>query len=584
MSRRYKQAQPRGQAELFPSRVEDYVDDDNPVRAIEAYINSLDMLKLGYANTSAKNTERGQPAYPPEALLKLYLYGYLNRVKSSRMLEKETKRNLEAIWLMEGLRPCYKTIANFRSKNKKALRKTHKEFILLCKSLSLFEGECIAIDGSFFKGCAGKHTYTTTSGLEKSIKKLDEHIDQWQKSLDKADKEDRNLSASDGTETLKEKLEQIEVLQKQKAAQEQELARLKSAGKTQESSTDPDARLLNKGTQKVSGYNVQIAVDSKHHIIVADNVTSDPNDLKQLHIMATEAKKVLNVESLSVVADGGYFNASEFYKCDKDNITPYVPEPSKRKNGRFNKEYFTYIDAQDIYLCPENNELKKSGKPRSQNNQNIQRYSASESSCKHCPLRSKCITEKSKSREIWRSEHEVLLEKHRVRMSASGDKMKLRKSLVEHPFGTLKDRAGWRHFLLRGRSKVEAEFSLMALGYNFSRVLKVIGLDELLSVLKGIASSRLYLKHSKLQYVKAIVAMRIIARIDSVAGWGLRSLRNTANMIVFHTARDSEYFHSLFTPPRLHSWHPFKTHPKFNPYISIDIIYPPTHGCTQGLH
>ena len=323
--RRYKEGMHRGQSDLFPSRLDDYVDESNPVRAIDAYVETLDLVRTGFGNTR-EDVCPGQPPYSPGALLKLYLYGYIHRIRSSRHLEQESKRNLEVIWLLSGLRPCYKTIADFRKDNAKALRKTHKEFILLCKELKLFGAERVAIDGSFFRGNVSKKSFITQKGLSKAIKALEADITTWLSGLDAQDQRETSGDSTDDT-GLSEKLTRIKQLQENKQRQEDQLRQLQALGKTQYSHIDSDARLLNKGTQKVVGYNVQIATDDRHKLIVADDLLSEPNDLQSLAPMAKSAKATLEADTLDALADGGYYNTTHIVECLQDGITPYVPVP-----------------------------------------------------------------------------------------------------------------------------------------------------------------------------------------------------------------------------------------------------------------
>ncbi|MBN4080425.1 IS1182 family transposase [Beggiatoa alba] len=489
MTRRYKAPHSRSQGQLFPAHMDDYISENNLVRALDAYVNHLNLSKLGYENTEENKTQRGHPAYSPAALLKLYLYGYVNRVTSSRRLEKECQRNLEVLWLMQGLKPSYKTISDFRSQNKQAIRATHKEFILFCKQLNLFGGECIAIDGSFFKGNVSKKSFITTKGLKRDIERLERHIQEWQEQLDQQDKQEENLSDEDNDPELQKKLQKLADLQTRKADKQQALDTLKQAGKTQQSRTDATARLLNKGTQKVAGYNVQIVTDTKYHLIAADRVSCDANDLKQLFSMAALAKAVLGSDKLDALADSGYYSAIQISDCMANSITPYVPNPREyaaQKQARYSKDHFHYHATTDQYQCPAGKRLNKSGQPRQQQGQWIQCYRGSETQCKPCTLRDACITKKSNSREIWRSELAEVMEKHSQRMAAAPNRMRQRGASVEHPFGTLKIRAGWNHFLLRGQEKVTAEFSLMAMSYNFTRVLNILGMEAFMKALKAL--------------------------------------------------------------------------------------------------
>lgn len=501
MGRQYKQSLSREQGDFFPSHMDDLISENHPVRVVDAYIESLDLKALGYQNTVDNINNSGQPAYSPSALLKLYLYGYINRIKSSRSLAKECQRNVEVMWLMNGLKPVYKTISNFRSQNRTAIRITHKDFILFCNKLSLFGGTCVAVDGSFFKGSASRNSFTTTDGLKKSLKKLDKYITQWQNELDQRDEQEKGEEGKPAGLDLEEALQQLEDWKKEKQDKEAELKRLEDAGKTQESSTDKDARLLNKRTQKVAGYSVQIVVDDKHHLIISDEVTTEPNDLQQLYPMSLKAKSALGVDELEVLADAGYYSGAHIADCIKDNITPYVPKPRTGGRGtdeRYRLDQFKYDAGKNHYVCPAGNILKLRGSPRTQNGQIFHRFSASETDCKNCLQRARCLGDKIPCRIVWRSENEEILVAHQKRMKANKAKMRERSALVEHPFGTMKSRAGWSHFLLRGKEKVSAEFSLMVMSYNFTRVLNVLGFDRFLEEIKNKALFRLKISASEL--------------------------------------------------------------------------------------
>ncbi len=487
MTRRYKKTESRDQGQLFPAHMDDYVDDNHLVRAIDAYVENLDLSALGYQNAQVNEIKSGQPAYPPAALLKLYFYGYINRITSSRRLERECHRNLEVFWLMENLKPSYKTISDFRRNNKQAIRKTHKEFILFCKQLDLFAGECIAIDGSFFKGNVSHKSFITTKGLQRDIARLDKHIADWQAQLDQQDQLEKDLPDISSDAGLPEKLEELKRLQARKEDKTRALEQLKETNRTQQSRSDPDARLLRKGKQVVAGYNVQIVTDSKYHLIAADKLTSDANDLKQLYPLSKKAQSVLSSTELEVLADGGYYSAVQIAACEHAGITPYVPVPrtgKERASGRYAREQFEYDEKTNQYICPANQVLKKSGQPRKQHGQFIQRYTASETSCKSCSLRDQCIKKQTPCREVWRSELSDTLSRHRKRMNEHPEKIRQCSASVEHPFGTIKVRAGWHHFLLRGRDKVAAELSLMLMSYNFTRVLNILGIEHFIQVLK----------------------------------------------------------------------------------------------------
>lgn len=481
--RRYKTGKDRLQSTLFPPTLNDYINENNPIRAIDAYVDNLDLESIGFNKTQViYRRNSGQPAYSPGALLKLYLYGYLNRIHTSRYLAKECHRNLEVIWLLEDIKPSYKTIADFRKENGDALRKTHAEFILLCRELSLFGGKQIAVDGSFFEGNVSKKSFITSKSLNQQILQLENQISQWLSDMDASDKKEAEVSTASEDRHLADKLEKLQKLQAKRTEKVAQKQALEEAGIKQLSMVDKDAKLLNKRGGCIAGYNVQIAIDSKHKLIVADNVVSDSNDMQQLHPMAKKAKNTLAVSTLDVLGDAGYFTGRQIAACLEDNITPYVPVPDKKSYGnhsdRVSRNQFIYDKENDCFYCPLKQELKKIGQPQQANGTLTQRYRSSVSTCSSCELREKCVSDNSKYREIWRQQDEDIVSEHQKRMRDNPDIMRKRCGLVEHPFGTLKCRAGWNHFLVRGIDKVRGEWSLMALAYNFTRVLNILGVDE----------------------------------------------------------------------------------------------------------
>jgi len=478
---RYKAVINRHQPSLFPPSMEDYVTEENPVRAIDAYVESLDMCSFNFRNAGDQSTA-GQPAYPPQGLLKLYLYGYLNRVRSSRRLEKEVYRNVEAIWLMEGLKPSYKTIANFRKDNAKALRQVNKDFVMLCKELDLFGGELAGIDGSFFRASASKASIQTRGQLKKEIERIEQKIDNYQQALSQRDQEDecQGIGSLVQDNALSEKLEALKSRQQQEQAQ---LETMEKRGETQRSHTDKDARLLSKSGQQVVGYNVQHSIDSQHKLIVTHEVTNDGNDVKQLLPMAKQTRKIVESEELTVVADAGYYNPEHIKACQEAGITPYVAIPDKSKaiqaQGRFTREQFQFDIDQNRYRCPADQALEQIGNPYKKRGRTMVRYASKASLCRHCDKKTQCLSENAKIRQITRWEHESVIEAHRERMDQKGKEMMRRRSgLAEHPFGTLKRWFGWDHFLVRGFSKVRGEMSLMVLGYNLMRVIRILGIKE----------------------------------------------------------------------------------------------------------
>ena len=478
----FKSGVSREQSCLLPPRVEDYVEADNPVRAIESYVAALDLDKLGFCRAK-RGVTPGQPPYDPADLLKLYLYGYVHRVRSSRRLEQEVCRNLELIWLLKGLTPGYRTIATFRQENWAALKAANRDFVLILRELELVGGTLVAIDGAFFHGDAGKGSIVTPKTLARQIAALDRDIEAYGQMLEANDAADPapppGGEDGDGGETLAEKMA---ALMARRAKAQADLERLQASGETQLSRTDADARLLRKNGQSVAGYNVQIAVDDKHKLIVASEVVNDGNDTRQLHAMARAAKKALDAEALQAVADAGYYNGTTLKACEEEGIVAYVPQAGRsgrlKAQGRFSHEDFIYDAEADAYRCPGGALLRPTGGRRHNSGRIEIPYVSRKASCDACPLRARCVTAKTPTRTVYRWEHEDVLERHRARMQNAEAPMRRRAALAEHPFGTLKCRAGYRHFLLRGFAKVRGEWSLMALCYNFTRVLTITGLDR----------------------------------------------------------------------------------------------------------
>jgi transposase len=489
-NRPFKPGESRDQVCLLPARIEDYVGPDNPVRAIESFVCALDLAKLGFRHADRGSEEEGQPPYDPADLLKLYLYGYTNQVRSSRRLEQEAWRNLEVIWLLRNLRPGYRTIANFRKENWEALKAANRSFVLLARELDLVGGSVVAIDGSFFHGDASKASIFTRKRLTDQIAKLDKDIEAYRKSLE----------ANDAAEAKKQKKKRtkgaggggqgghigtkVAELMAQRSRAKADLARLEESEETQLSKTDPDARLLVKSGQGIAGYNVQTVVDEKHKLIVASEVVNASSDVGQLHAMAKAAKDVLEARSLQALADEGYYSSLELKACEDDGIIAYVPVPEGhlQKKGRFSRKDFNYDASGDVYRCPAGELLRPiKGRWRNASGRLEIRYASRKAICQTCRLRSRCLGENASQRIVYRWEHEDVLERHRARMQGADELMRRRSAIVEHPFGTIKCRAGYRHFLVRGFNKVRGEWSLMALCYNLTRVLNILGLERFMA-------------------------------------------------------------------------------------------------------
>ena len=494
----YKTRACRQQSLLMPARIDDYVGADNAARAIEAYVEVLDLAKLGFRH-AARVVGAGQPPYDPADLLKLYLYGYLNQIRSSRRLEREAGRNIELMWLLGELVPGYRTIAKFRAENAAPLRQVNRDFVLMLRKLGLVGGALVAIDGAFFDGNASKASIITRERLEGRLAKLDGAIAEMASEIAAAESEAvayvAALDANDAAETQAaeaaakpraEAASKHAALVVKREAVAADVARLEASGETQLSRTDPDARLLTKSGQSVSGYNIQIAVDAAHKLIVAAEAVNDGNDTGQLHAMAQAARAAMGVEKLQAVADVGYYNGETLKACEDGGIEAFVPEPQRGKRlekaGRFGLDAFGYDAGADAYRCPAGQLLAAMRGGRKDVTGKLRiKYASRRLVCSGCAVRTQCLSPQGKRRVIERWEHEAVIERHRARMANGDDMMRRRKALAEHPFGTLKCRAGYRHFLVRGLAKVRGELGLMVLCYNFTRVLNIIGLKKLVA-------------------------------------------------------------------------------------------------------
>lgn len=463
----------RSQTLLFPESLEDYVAAENPVRFIDAFVASLDLHGLGFARAICADT--GRPPYDPAALLKLYLYGYLHRIRSSRALEAECHRNVEVIWLVGKLAPDFKTIADFRKDNLKPIKAVHRQFILLCRKLDLFGGELLAVDGSKFRAVNSRDNNFSADKLKELITRADERLAEYFKSLDEADALEPSGAPLDKA-ALQRK---IAALQDKRDWHAELLAQLDEDHK-QISLTDPDTRRIHTGNGNVVGYNAQLAVDAKNKLIAADQVTNDVTDYRQLAEVALEAKNNLQLKQTDVVADKGYYNASEVSRCLDQGITPLVPKADTSANtrqGLFGKSRFKYDPQKDVYLCPGNQELTYRFSTY-ELGRGLRYYRAS--ACNECALKKQCTRNKA-NRTITREDNEHLMEAMAERLKAQPAKFALRKQLAEHPFGTIKRWMGYTHFILKGLEKVRAEWTLITLAYNLKRVLNLVSIEKLIA-------------------------------------------------------------------------------------------------------
>jgi len=468
----------RDQRVMFPESLDEYIAVDNPVRFIDAFVDSLDLQALGFER--AVPEERGRPPYHPGDLLKLYVYGYLNRVRSSRRLEREAQRNVEVMWLLGKLAPDHKTIADFRRDNGNPIRAVFREFTVLCRKLGLFGGQLVAIDGSKFKADNSRERNFTEAKLKRLNRRADEQIKRYLEEWDRADEQEQGNEKP----TAEQLHEKIEWLKGRKKVYAELREKMDESGEGQISLTDPDARSMMLGSSRGTevGYNVQISVDAEHKLIVDHEVINAGNDKHQLSSMALRAKEILEVESLEAVADQGYYGREEVKKCVEGGVVPYLRKPATSENGGvYGREEFRYDAENDCYWCPAGNALRF-GYQTTHRGQEVRDYVAED--CDPCALKAQCTRRKG-GRQIRRWVHEELLEELTRRVQAEPDKVKRRKSIVEHPFGTIKHSMGQGYFLTRGLSGVRTEISLTMLAYNIKRVVGLKGVPELLAALQS---------------------------------------------------------------------------------------------------
>ena len=472
----YVEGVDRGQATLFPDRLDDVVDADNPVRVIDALVDALDLHELGFAR--ALPTAMGRPGYHPALLLKLYVYGYLNRVASSRRLEREAGRNVELMWLTGRLVPDHKTIADFRRDNGPAIRKVCSRFVLLCRRMGLLGNGVVAIDGSKFKAVNNRDRNFTPAKMQRRLAEIEAAIGRYMAEMDEAD------AAEPGGRARVEHLEQkLAVLHAYMAELKLIDERLRASPDGQVSLTDPDARSMNARGSGVVGYNVQAAVEARHHLVVAHDVVTTGSDRAQLGAMATAAKAATEADTIEVVADRGYYSGPEVLACEQAGIAAHVVKPITSNavaEGRFGKDDFVYDASSDSYRCPAGEALTHPC-TSVENGMRIRVYWAS--GCGACSMRAGCTT--GKERRVRRWEHEHVLEAMEERLARRPELMQVRRATVEHVFGTIKNWMGATHFLTRGLANVRTETSLQVLAYNLKRVIRIVGIAPLMAAIKA---------------------------------------------------------------------------------------------------
>ena len=477
--KRFIEGQDREQGSLLPEHLDDYVAEDNPVRVVDVFVDELDLARLGFGRVQPAKT--GRPAYHPAVLLKLYIYGYLNRIQSSRRLEREAQRNVELMWMTRRLAPDFKTIANFRKDNGKAIRNVCRQFIVVCQQLDLFSDAVVAIDGSKFKAVNSSDRNFTDAKLKRRMQEIEANIGRYLAELDTADRQEpvavqsKSVRLNDKIAALKSRLATLKQIE----------ARLEETGETQISLSDPDSRSMMTRGSGIVGYNVQTAVDAKHHLIVEHEVTNNGSDRDQLSGMAGKARTAIGTPTMTAIADRGYFKGEEILACHEAGIIALVPKTktsNAKADGRFDKADFIYDREKNEYRCPAGQSMIYRF-TTIENGMTNHRYWSS--NCKDCALKDRCTP--SQNRRVTRWEHQDVLEEMQARLDENPDAMRIRRSSVEHPYGTIKAWMGATHFLTKGLERVQTEMSLHVLAYNFRRLLALLGMANMMDAIRAYA-------------------------------------------------------------------------------------------------
>jgi len=482
------------QYSILPICYDEIISEENPVRVLEVFVESLDMKKLNFKNAEREESKAGRPSYNPKDLLKLYLYGYFNGIRSSRKLAKECERNIEVFWLIKELKPDFRTISNFRKDNIQNMKKVFKEFSILCDSLNIIGKEIVAIDGSKFRANNGRRKNYTKGKLEKQIKYYEENIEKYMKILDKEDREEKDKNIRLNKEELNKKIKEA-----RKKIEELEEIKKEVEEKGEISKTDPDSRHMktnNNGTE--ISHNVQIAVDKEEHIVIAVDVTSSPADQGQLSNMGKQSKEEMGVEEITVIADKGYWNGEELKKCEEEGIKAIVAYPKEGGSQGYKKSEFKYEKEEDVYICPKGEKLYR-------NKGKIGIYKNNKA-CERCEKREKCTKDK-RGRKIQRNENEEYLERGKKRQEENMELYKQRQMIVEHVFGTIKRDLGYTYLLLRGNEKVKGESFMHFLVYNIKRVCKIRKVRDIIEAIMAKKVEKIIKKINKIFYLKNFLQM-----------------------------------------------------------------------------
>ena len=475
--KRFIQGEDRTQSTLLPELLDDYIAEANPVRVVDVYVDELDLGKLGFEGVNPAAT--GRPAYHPAVLLKIYIYGYLNRIQSSRRLEREAQRNVELMWLTSRLMPDFKTIANFRKDNGKAIRSVCRQFVMLCQQLGLFSEALVAIDGSKFKAVNNRDRNFTSAKLQRRMEEIESSINRYLAALDTADRQEPAVAHA-RSERLQDKIAALKA--QMKALKEIEV-QLNETPDKQISLTDPDARSMKTRGTGIVGYNVQTAVDAKYHLIVAQEVTNVGIDRDQLSSMAKLARAAMGTQNLTAIADRGYFKGEEILACREAGIKAIVPKTmtsGAKAEGRFDKADFIYDPSTDEFQRPAGQRLiwRYSGIEKGMT---MSRYWSSH--CPRCTIKEKCTP--SDYRRVSRWEHQSVLDDMQAQLDHAPDSMRIRRQTVEHPFGTIKLWMGSAHFLTKTLDRVSTEMGLHVLAYNLKRMMKILGNNALIAAMRA---------------------------------------------------------------------------------------------------